>query len=173
MKNQWKKFQKLEKKNSPYMHPICALYTPYMQPIWRTYLARARAPGPRRRGASGPYPQKRVKLFPHARAPANRVPKSISLFDDACIKGFFFLPLEAKEGLIHSFIEKMRDFMHFFKKITGWRLLLPLVGGKKNPWCKKSIPTINNGTKNVFFMFVKGKENGYVWWIFRIFTYFG
>ena len=54
-----------------------------------------------------------------ARAPANRVPKSISLFDDACIKGFFFLPLEAKEGLIHSFLEKMRDFMHFFKKITG------------------------------------------------------
>ena len=107
------------------MHPICALYTPYIHPIWRTYLARARArararaPGPRRRGASGPYPQKRVKLFPHARAPANRVPKSISLFDDACIKGFFFLPLEAKEGLIHSFLEKMRDFMHFFKKITG------------------------------------------------------
>ena len=72
-----KKFKKLEKKNSPYMHPICALYTPYMHPIWRTYLARARArarmraPGPRRRGASGPYPQKRVKLFPHARAPAN------------------------------------------------------------------------------------------------------
>ena len=25
------------------MHPICALYTPYMHPIWRTYLARARA----------------------------------------------------------------------------------------------------------------------------------
>ena len=38
-----KKNSKIEKKNSPYMHPICALYTPYMQPIWRTYLARARA----------------------------------------------------------------------------------------------------------------------------------
>ena len=104
-----------------YMHPICTLYAPYMHPIWRTYLARARAraPGPRRRGASGPYPQKRVKLFPHARAPANRVPKSISLFDDACIKGFFFVPLEAKGGLIHSFLKKMRDFMHFFKEISG------------------------------------------------------
>ena len=68
-----KKISKIGKKISPYMHPICALYTPYMHPIWRTYLARARAraPGPRRRGASGPYPQKRVKLFPHARAPAN------------------------------------------------------------------------------------------------------
>ena len=125
--NSWKK--KIEAIFLPYMHPIYALSTPYMHPIWRTYLARARAraPGPRRRGASGPYPQKRVKLFPHARAPANRVPKSISLFDDACIKGFFFLSLEAKGGLIHSFLEKMYDFMHFFKKITGWRLLLPLV----------------------------------------------
>ena len=26
-----------------YMHPICTLYAPYMHPIWRTYLARARA----------------------------------------------------------------------------------------------------------------------------------
>ena len=102
------------------MCPIYALYAAYMAHILSARArARARAPGPRRRGASGPYPQKRVELFPHARAPANRVPKSISLFDDACIKGFFFLPLEAKEGLIHSFIEKMRDFMHFFKKITG------------------------------------------------------
>ena len=71
----WKFFSKIETIFSPYMHPICALYTLYMHPIWRTYLARARAraraPGPRRRGASGPYPQKRVKLFPHARAPAN------------------------------------------------------------------------------------------------------
>ena len=47
------------------MHPICALYTPYMQPIWRTYLARA--PGPRRRGASGPYPQRELNYF-HTRA---------------------------------------------------------------------------------------------------------
>ena len=66
-----KKNFKIEKKNSPYMHPICALYTPYMHPIWRTYLARARAraraPGPRRRGASGPYPQRELNYF-HTRA---------------------------------------------------------------------------------------------------------
>ena len=66
-----KKIFKIEKKNSPYMHPICALYTPYMHPIWRTYLARARAraraPGPRRRGASGPYPQRELNYF-HTRA---------------------------------------------------------------------------------------------------------
>ena len=47
------------------MHPICALYTLYMHPIWRTYLARA--PGPRRRGASGPYPQRELNYF-HTRA---------------------------------------------------------------------------------------------------------
>ena len=102
------------------MCPIYAIYAPYMAHILSARArARARAPRPRRRGASGPYPQKRVKLFPHARAPANRVPKSISLFDDACIKGFFFVPLEAKGGLIHSFLKKMRDFMHFFKEISG------------------------------------------------------
>ena len=48
------------------MYPIYAIYAPYM-----AHILSARAPGPRRRGASGPYPQKRVKLFPHARAPAN------------------------------------------------------------------------------------------------------
>ena len=52
------------------MYPIYAIYAPYMAHILSA-RARARAPGPRRRGASGPYPQKRVKLFPHARAPAN------------------------------------------------------------------------------------------------------
>ena len=115
------------------MCPIYALYAAYMAHI---LSARARAPGPRRRGASGPYPQKRVELFPHARAPANRVPKSISLFDDACIKGFFFLPLEAKEGLIHSFLEKMRDFMHFSK---NYRMTPPFAssGRKKKPLMQK------------------------------------
>ena len=52
------------------MYPIYAIYAPYMAHILSA-RARARAPGPRRRGASGPYPKKRVKLFPHARAPAN------------------------------------------------------------------------------------------------------
>ena len=63
------KKKKIEAIFSPYMHPIYALYTPYMHPIWRTYLARARAraPGPRRRGASGPYPQRELNYF-HTRA---------------------------------------------------------------------------------------------------------
>ena len=47
------------------MCPIYALYAPYM-----AHILSARAPGPRRRGASGPYPQRELTLFPQARAPA-------------------------------------------------------------------------------------------------------
>ena len=35
------------------------------------------------------------------------------LFDDACINGFFFVPLEAKGGVIRSFLEKMHHFSRF------------------------------------------------------------
>jgi hypothetical protein len=48
----------------------------------------------------------------------------------------FASSLEAKEGLIHSFLEKMRDFMHFSK---NYRMTPPFAssGRKKKPLMQK------------------------------------
>ena len=76
------------------------------------------------------------------------------LFDDACINGFFFVPLEAKGGVIRSFFEKMHYF-HGFGRITppsasSGTKKKPLMQKKQYPVKQWTRPTLKYLNKQRF-----------------------